>query len=210
MSSSKSGIAIANSVLWLQQIRDGDLQRWQRLVDYYVPTMYETARRKGCTREQAQTLVGNIFRDVLQELQQEAGTESTKSILDWLNHLLNQHLQESGFLAKREDAAVTPGGDWNQTEASDNSDWSAAAEHNHQRRVLLHVVVAKLKESLSETERIAFEQTVVKRESPQTVAESLNLSIGEVCSARYQALRKLRAELTWGDVEDDEPASSGQ
>ena len=188
----------------LRRARERDPQAWTRLTAVYGPTIYAWCRRSGLQASDASDVMQEVFQAVAQSLDKFRKDRPGDTFRGWLWTITRNKIRDfARAIAKHADAA---GGSINQQlieqlsddAPTDPEDESGEKSHSE----LAHRAVALMQSDFEETTWQAFWRVAVDSQSPQAVAEQLELSVAAVYMAKSRVLRRLRDELDGLDLMD--------
>lgn len=191
--------SISSSLLHGLQVRDP--AAWRRMAELYTPLIYRWALRAGLQPADAADVVQEVFRVVAARVGGFSREGAGGTFRGWLWRITYHKVGD--FFRRRKAGASAAGGsdaldELHQLAAPADSSSSEAAEG---LGGLCRRGLAMVRGEFSETTWQAFWRVVVEDEPPETVSQSLAVSINVVYLAKSRVLRRLR------EVLGDEPSA---
>src|SRR5437660_2840158 len=191
--------ATSTSRSLLARVHTNDAAAWERLVTLYTPLVWHWCRKMDLPRQEIADVFQEVFQSVAAHIHDFHRDRPGDTFRGWLRTITRNKVHDHFRVHKREPQAA--GGSearawWSQLpESGARSESSEEHEpYDHLFRQALELIKAEFQER---TWR-AFWRVVVGGQSPQSVAQELNLSPGAVRVAKCRVLHRLRLEL--GDL----------
>jgi RNA polymerase sigma-70 factor (ECF subfamily) len=168
---------------------------WDRLCALYAPVVYGWCRRAGLQESDAADANQEVFRAVLQHLDQFQGGRQGGSFRGWLWSITANQVRLHFRRARRQ--AQAPGGDGQHMLAQLPDAGLPADEPDADlsRRRILQRALDLVRGDFSASTWAVFERTTLQNDSYQQVAADLGMSENAVRQARFRVLCRLRQEL---------------
>ncbi|MBL8799856.1 MAG: sigma-70 family RNA polymerase sigma factor [Planctomycetia bacterium] len=193
-----AGAERATSLTLLQRVRANDRAAWQRLVQLYTPLVYYWCNRWGCSAENRDDVVQEVFLAVATGLPRFHRDRPGDSFRGWLRGITRNTLL--AYLRRNRRQPSADGGTHHHLQMQAVSDQSSAddddppAELQSLHRRALELVRGEFEDRTWQM----FWRTVVEGQSPVDVAADLGVSPAAVRMAKSRVLRRLKDEL--GDL----------
>jgi RNA polymerase sigma-70 factor, ECF subfamily len=183
----------------LARVNSNDAAAWDRLVTLYTPLVWHWCRKMDLPRQEVADVFQEVFQSVAAHIRDFHRDRPGDTFRGWLRTITRNKVHDHFRVRSREPQAV--GGSeanawWSQLPASGGTSKESEGQerYNHLFRQALELIKAEFQER---TWR-AFWRVVVEGQSPQAVAQELNISPGAVRVAKCRVLHRLRLEL--GDL----------
>jgi RNA polymerase sigma-70 factor (ECF subfamily) len=183
----------------LARINTNDAAAWDRLVTLYTPLVWHWCRKMDLPGQEIADVLQEVFQSVAAHIRTFHRDRPGDTFRGWLRTITRNKVHDYFRIHNREPQAA--GGSearawWSQLPGSDSR--SEAPEEQERYDQLFHQALALIKAEFQETTWRAFWRVVVEGQSPQLVAQELNISPGAVRVAKCRVLHRLRLEL--GDL----------
>ena len=188
--------SVPTSMTLLERLRKpGEEEAWARFVRLYTPLLLEWARRVGCTGEQADDLLQEVFLVLFQKLPTFEYRPTDGSFRGWLREVTRHKLWE----LRR--------GKW-QTVAGSSEDLDAVVapsdsdpfEEQEFRQYVIQRTLALMQTDFTEGTWRAFQEHAIKGRPAEEIARELKISVDAVYSVKSRVLKRLREEIA-GQIE---------
>ncbi len=188
----------------LRRARERDADAWQKLTAVYTPLVYQWCRRAGLQVSDAADVAQEVFRSVSTGLDGFRKERPEDSFRGWLWTVTRNKVCDH-FRARAGEPDVQGGTEaqqWLQQvpEEAPNEQQDVTGQQLHSK--LARHAVSLMQTDFEETTWRAFWLTAVELQSPQAVAEELDMSVAAVYKAKSRVLRHLREDLDGLDLID--------
>lgn len=174
--------------LLIRLAEPSDQAAWSDFVAIYEPVVMRLAMRRGLSACDAQDLCQEVMTRVAQSIAQWNPQRERGSFRSWLatvtRNLVIDHFRKQ---LRRPDLISETALDGVDAPAALPSDF----EREEERQIFLWAA-EKARENFTESTWMAFWMTGVDGQSPQAVAQRLEMSVGAVYIARSRVMAKLR------------------
>jgi RNA polymerase sigma-70 factor, ECF subfamily len=183
----------------LARVNTNDAAAWERLVTLYTPLVWHWCRKMDLPRQEIADVFQEVFQAVAAHIHDFHRDRPGDTFRGWLRTITRNKVNDHFRSQNREPQAA--GG----SEAK--AWWSRLPEHPLQCESsdrperydrLFRQALELIKAEFQERTWRAFWRVVVEGQSPQAVAQDLNISPGAVRVAKCRVLHRLRLEL--GDL----------
>jgi RNA polymerase sigma-70 factor (ECF subfamily) len=180
----------------------GDQASWQEFVELYGPLVLRVLLRMGMAYQDALDLQQDVMQVVMNRIARKPFQyDPSKSFRAWLSkvarHRAYRHFHEQ---ARK---AAAPGGSCNLAIVAGIADSGPAieawVEEEHRRRVL-EIAMKRVRAAVQPLTWEAFRRSVFDGLPPETVAEQLQTTVGNVYVAKSRVLARLREAVEQIDV----------
>lgn len=184
----------------LARVHTNDADAWDRLVTLYTPLVWHWCRKMELPSQEMADVVQDVFQAVAAHIHDFHRDRPGDTFRGWLRTITRNKVNDHFRVHQREPQAK--GGSeakawWSRLPDSGGSEAPDEPEcYDHLFRQALDLIKADFQER---TWR-AFWRVIVEGQSPQVVAQELNMSPGAVRVAKCRVLHRLRLEL--GDLHD--------
>jgi RNA polymerase sigma-70 factor (ECF subfamily) len=183
----------------LARVHKNDAAAWDRLVALYTPLVWHWCRKLDLPRQDAADVFQEVFRSVAVHIRNFHLDRPGDTFRGWLRTITRNKVHDHFRAQKREPQAA--GGSearvwW--TRVPETTGVDAAIETDERYDHLFHRALELIKAEFQERTWLAFWKVVVEGQSPQLIAQELNMSPGSVRVAKCRVLHRLRLEL--GDL----------
>ena len=177
------------------RVRAKDPEAWQRLVHLYVPLVYEWARQAGLQSSDAADVGQEVFRSVVDSIENYHGNGSGDAFRAWLWGITRNKLRE--FYRRNSAQPVGAGGtDANvrlQQHVEDLPEESSV--FGDSRPALAQRAMQLIGAEFEPRTLQAFWQATVDGRQTADIAADLGMTVKAVRQAKYRVMRRLRQEL---------------
>ncbi len=179
----------------LVRIRDrADTEAWVEFVDLYAPLVYGLARRHGLQDADAADLTQEVLRTMVRVAPRFAYQPHRGSFRGWLLTVARNQLRKWAQGRLRRPAAGDAEGHRLLQERAAPEDEADLWEREYRERLFVWAA-QRVRPAFQARTWEAFWQTAVEERDPQTVADTLGLSVGAVYIARSRVLMRLREQI---------------
>ncbi len=182
----------------LERVRARRPEAWQRLVELYGPVAYRWCQQSNLQPEDAADLVQEVFRAVLEHVDQFRRERPEDSFVAWLGTITRNKVRD--HFRRREHLPDARGGTTAQQRMAEVRQPSGPSEESFEpdpqsqawiSRCGLDLVRAEFENRTWE----AFWLATVEGRSPADIAADLGMTVQAVYKAKSRVLRRLRQEL---------------
>jgi RNA polymerase sigma-70 factor (ECF subfamily) len=179
----------------LVRIRDrADAEAWAEFVDLYAPLVYALARRHGLQDADAADLTQEVLRTMVRVAPRFAYQPHKGSFRGWLLTVARNQLRKWAQARLRRPAVGdTEGHRLLQQRPAPEED-EEVWEREYRERLFLWAA-QRVRPGVQPRTWEAFWQTAVEERDPQSVADTLGLSVGAVYIARSRVVARLREQI---------------
>jgi RNA polymerase sigma-70 factor (ECF subfamily) len=179
-----------------------DQASWQEFVDLYGPLVLRVLLRMGVAYQDAHDVQQDVMQIVMNRIARKPFEyDASKSFRAWLGKVARHRAYRHFHGRSRKPTA--PGGSANLRivagVADTGRDVEAWVEEEHRRRVL-EIAMKRVRAAVQPLTWEAFRRAVFDGTAPETVAEQLHTTVGNVYVAKSRVLSKLREAVEWIDV----------
>lgn len=180
----------------LNGVRQGHEAAWHRLVDVYLPLIYQWCRRQNLQDADVLDVGQEVLQRVAANLKTFRREHPEDTFRGWLRQITRNAICD--HFRRQQKQAVGPGGSTAQEQlanvsAPDFEDTEAARAE--EIRIVYQRLVAFVRGEFSERDWQAFSQVVVENRTAAEVAEALGISRNQVYLAKSRILKRLREEF---------------
>lgn len=187
----------------LSQVKAGDSESWDRLVDLYGRLVYWWCRSKGVDEQGASDIGQEVFLSVYKHIANFERVQARDSFRGWLRKITNSKVAD--YYRERMIQPIAEGGSTAVQKihevpapADEDDDESVSQE----KQILYAAILDLIRGEFSDTDWNAFRKTVIEDQSPNEVAAELGISRNQVYLAKSRILHRIR--LRFGsDLEID-------
>ena len=187
----------STSTSLLELAKGHDPVAWKRLAELYGPLVYQWARRAGLQPDDAADVMQSVFANLSVNLIRYTRRTATDSFRGWLYVLVRNQIRDH-FRARKGEAIAAGGTNAlqqildlpEQAPCSDSPD--GETDLNQLRRRAMQLVQAEFEGRTW----VAFWRTAVEGDTPQDVADDMQISVWAVYKARARVLNRLRDEFS--------------
>lgn len=183
----------------LARVHSNDAAAWERLLTLYTPLVWHWCRKMDLPSQD----IADVFQEVFQSVAAHIGDfhhdRPGDTFRGWLRTITRNKVHDHFRSHNREPQAA--GGSeakawWSQL--ADGSNRSETEKEHERYDLLFRSALELIQSDFQEPTWRAFWRVVVDGQSPQVVAQELNISPGAVRVAKCRVLHRLRLEL--GDL----------
>lgn len=184
----------------LARVNENDAAAWDRLVTLYTPLVWHWCRKMDLPQQDIADVFQEVFQSVAAHIHDFRRDRPGDTFRGWLRTITTNKVHDHFRLRNRQPQAV--GGSearawWSRLPEPIGSNESQQGSERYD--YLFHQALEMIKAEFHERTWRAFWLVVVEGQSPQVVAQELNLSCGAVRVAKCRVLHRLRLEL--GDLD---------
>lgn len=171
-----------------------DNAAWETFIDQYAPLLYRYARTKGLQDADAADLVQEVFESVSRHVERFEPRFRKRSFRRWFFRIAYSKFCDLVQRRRRQPKAY---GDMTEREEdvlAEGLDESSLWEIERRKEVF-EAAAREIRPMFQESTWKAFWATAVEGKNPQSVADSLQLSIGAVYIAKSRVMAKLKQRV---------------
>jgi RNA polymerase sigma-70 factor (ECF subfamily) len=186
----------SSSFTLLVRVRAKDPDAWQRLVRLYAPLVYEWARRAGLQSSDAADVGQEVFRTVVDSIENYQGNGSGDAFRAWLWGITRNKLHE--FYRRMASQPIGAGGTDANLQLQQTAEVQLpedSAVFGDQRPALIQRALQLIQVEFEPRTLQAFWQATVEGRQTADIAADLEMTIKAVRQAKYRVMRRLRQEL---------------
>ena len=195
----------------LDRVRVRDEAAWRRLVNVYGRLVLYWCHCAGVQRAERVDVCQEVFRAVATNIGSFRHDRPGDTFRGWLRTITRSKVADYFRRQNRQPAAI--GGSTAQERflaVPDGDAGSAVESGNQERSILLAQVLDLIRPEFEDRTWRAFWQTAIEDQSPNNVAETLEMKPAAVRQAKSRILRRLREELGQFLEEDCHPFELGE
>jgi RNA polymerase sigma-70 factor (ECF subfamily) len=189
----------STSTALLEQVKEGNQEKWNRLVDLYRPLVLSWCKDRVPPHDH-EDVVQEVFKTVFQKVKMFAKAEHCGGFRAWLREITRNKIRECWKRAARERAKS--GGSAVQemlVAFPDKAGGDSACENDaSERRILLHSAMKLVRPEFQPSTWEAALRTAMHEERAADVAAALGMTTRAVYIAKSRVLKRLRQEM--GDL----------
>jgi RNA polymerase sigma-70 factor, ECF subfamily len=179
----------------LARVSTNDAAAWNRLITLYTPLVWHWCRKMDLPRQEMADVFQEVFQSVAAHIRDFHRDRPGDTFRGWLRTITRNKVHDHFRVHNREPQAA--GGSeakawWSQLPESARSE---ALEVDERYGYLFRQALELIRAEFQERTWRAFWRVVVEAQSPQVVAQELNMSPGAVRVAKSRVLHRLRLEL---------------
>src|SRR5438132_3122440 len=187
-------VSTSTSRSLLARVSTNDAAAWQRLITLYTPLVWHWCRKMDLPSQEMADVFQEVFQSVAAHIGDFRRDRPGDTFRGWLRTITKNKIHDHFRSRKREPQAA--GGSeakawWSQIPQNSGRDLEDEERYDHLFRQALELIKTEFQER---TWR-AFWRVVVEGQSPQEVAQELNMSPGAIRVAKSRVLHRLRMEL---------------
>jgi RNA polymerase sigma-70 factor (ECF subfamily) len=180
----------------LARVRTNDAAAWNRLITLYTPLVWHWCRKMDLPAQEMADVFQEVFQAVAAHIRDFRRDRPGDTFRGWLRTITRNKVHDHFRVHKREPQAA--GGSeakawWSRLPESSGRSEALEADERYDR--LFRQALELIKAEFQERTWRAFWRVVVEAQSPQAVAQELNMSPGAVRVAKSRVLQRLRLEL---------------
>ncbi len=191
-----------------QLLDNADGSSWERFIRVYNPLFYGWLKRRSIPHQDADDIVQNVLRVVVQQLPQFRHNGRSGAFRCWLRTILANELH---VFSRSQRVRTKVCCDSEILErlgmelADPRSELSLLWDHEHDQFIInwLKVLLDRIRGDFQPQTWEAFCRFVLEGQPPRQVAADLGFSLGSVHNAKYRVLKRLREELPQEGAGDD-------
>lgn len=186
----------SSSFTLLVRVRAKDPDAWQRLVRLYVPLVYEWARQAGLQSSDAADVGQEVFRTVVDAIDNYRGSGSGDAFRAWLWGITRNKLRE--FHRRKAAQPLAAGGTDANVQLQQYAELELPEDSSvfgDQRPALAQRALQLIQAEFEPRTMQAFWQATVEGRQTADIAADLQMTIKAVRQAKYRVMRRLRQEL---------------
>ncbi|MEM7560255.1 MAG: sigma-70 family RNA polymerase sigma factor [Planctomycetota bacterium] len=185
----------------LQRVQQsGSQSAWDSFCNIYGPAVYGWARQQGLQASDSSDVTQETFRSVAEHI---VGWKPGR-FRSWLYTIFRSRLMDF-YRSKQSSPDAAGGTDFHQfIEAVPEEPVALRSEEGRTEvRQLYDRAMQVIRKTVSEQHWTAFERVVVHGDTPQDVADDLNVSVWTVYKCRTRVLQRLTREFEGLDLQAD-------
>jgi RNA polymerase sigma-70 factor, ECF subfamily len=192
----EEGASTSTSRSLLARLSTNDAVAWDRLITLYTPLVWHWCRKMDLPRQEMADVFQEVFQAVAAHIHEFHHDRPGDTFRGWLRTITRNKVHDHFRVHSREPQAA--GGSeakawWSQL--PDSSGRSQALETDERYDRLFRRALELIRAEFHERTWRAFWRVVVEGQSPQVIAQELNMSPGAVRVAKSRVLHRLRLEL---------------
>jgi RNA polymerase sigma-70 factor (ECF subfamily) len=180
----------------LARVRTNDAAAWRRLITLYTPLVWHWCRKMDLPGQEMADVFQEVFQSVAVHIRDFHRDRPGDTFRGWLRTITRNKVHDHFRVHNREPQAA--GGSeakawWSRL--PDSGARGATLEGDERYDYLFRQALELIKAEFQERTWRAFWLVVVEGQSPQVVAQELDMSPGAVRVAKSRVLHRLRLEL---------------
>ena len=187
----------------IARIKDpANVAAWETFEKLYRPVVFRIARAKGLQYADAADLVQTVFLSVSKAIESYESTTDGPPFRNWLSRITRNAILKA-LTRKPKDRASGGTQILEALAEVPAHDTTSRLLDEELRREIFVQASEKVRESVQRVTWLVFEMSVLQQKSVESVAENLNMSVGNVYAARSRVMKRLKEAVRQLEFESD-------
>lgn len=191
--SNDAGHSESTSTTLIRRVKSRDMTAWERFVQLYGPLVFRWARSFQLQDADAKDVVQDVFRTVLDKLDDIREREEGGKFRAWLWTVTRNKVRD--LVRASRARAQAAGGDAALAAVEQRPERLEGQEAETAKAELAQRILQLAQADFGETAIEAFWRLAVEGHSAADIARDLHISVSAVRQAKYRVLCRLRDEL---------------
>ena len=175
----------------LLRVRDcRDQESWREFFHIYQPLLYRYARIRGLSRENSEEVTQQCLALLTEKMPSFEYVREKGGFKHWLRRIANNKVND---MFKKRCVPIAQSGDFKrpqERELSPDEVWERQWQKRH-----MHYCLDLIRSEVAESTYRAFDYHVIQEWPVKKVADTLNISVDQVYTAKSRITRRLRNKM---------------